>query len=323
MTESSGVTILIPIKVSSLTSLNGFRKCYQELLSYEFPFNLEIVIADESPHDVFQSIDDWFGDDPRVIHFCPKHESRHGKNDKMNGIYDALNHVKYERVILIDDHYRLSADNIFQLIPLLSQYDCFKCMITFPDKRLTALIDLCGMFIINLTHPLHQFHGHLCFNARTLKEIGFPSRDGLFDELALEMHFHLHARKVHFEKNIFLKTVQDSTYKRFLEQRVRYAYENFAFPFRFACYLSILPILLLISMVSVGYAFAVIGCLTLGNLALALWGQIEYGQQKFPAWTFLLAPLWFWFYPFTTWIAVLLRFSGGIKFGGRKIVRPI
>jgi hypothetical protein len=321
--QPNGVSILIPIKVSALRTLGGFRECCEELILYNFPFDLEIVIADESPEEIFEEVDSWFERCSRVTHFRPRDESRGGQNDKMNGIYDAMNYIKYESAILVDDHYRLSVENILQLKPLFSRYDCFKCMVSFQEKNLKALIDVCGMFIINLTHPFHQFHGHLCFNAQTLSKIGFPSRDGLFDELTLELQFHEHGKTVHFAEGIFLMTVHHTTWGRFLEQRVRYAYENLAFPLRFAWHLCVLPILITCALFELKYALGWALCLTAGHILLALWGQIKYGGNRFPVWTFLLSPLWFWFYPFTSWIAAFMRCSGGIYFGGRKIVKPV
>lgn len=319
----NGLSILIPIKVSSVSALKGFKQTYQKLLTYSFLFKLQIVIADESPLDIFEQVDNWFKDYEEVTHFCPEAKYRNGKNDKLNGIYAALNELKFDYVMLVDDHYRLTPDNLIELMSLFPNYDCFKCMVQFEELNVTALIDVSGIFIVNLIHPYHQFFGHLCLNLNTLKQIGFPHRDGLFDELVIELKFRKHNSKIYFADRIFLQSIQNIKWKKFLEQRVRYAYENLAFPFRFVFFLSILPLLILISIYDFKVSFEIIMFLTLTVITISYLGQVRYGNNKFPAWTFLLAPVWFWFYPFTSWISVFLRFTGGVYFGGRKIIKAI
>lgn len=321
--RAEGMSIVIPIKVSSLTSLAGLRECLAKLLSHPFPFELEVIITDESPDDVFAAIDGWFQHEPRVTHICPRDECRTGRNDKLNGIYDAMNHVSYDYIVLVDDHYRLSVDNLDQILSLFGEYDCFKCMVDFDQTRISSLVDVCGIFIINMLHPYRQFCGHLCFNLQTIKEIGFPSRDMLFDELGMELQFRKHQKKVHFADKIFFEAVQKISWKRFFEQRLRYAYENFAFPLRFSLFLCVLPLILACALIGKSFAIGFIVLLTLAVVCLGLVGQIKYRQGRFPVWTFLLSPVWFWFYPFTTWLAIVYRLRGGVKFGGRKILRAV
>lgn len=324
LTRTEGISIVIPIKVASLASLAGLRECLAKLLAHSFPFEVEIIIADESPKGVFAAIDAWFLHEARVAHICPRREIRTGKNDKLNGIYDALNFVNYDYVVLVDDHYRLSVSNLDQVISLFGEYDCFKCMVNFDQMKITSLVDVCGIFIINLLHPYKQFCGHLCFNSQTIKEIGFPSRDMLFDELGMELQFRKHEKKVHFAGNIFLNAVQKITWKRFFEQRLRYAYENFAFPFRFTLFLAILPLIFACAAhAGTAAALGLVALMTFAVMGLCLVGQIKYRQGQFPIWTFLLSPIWFWFYPFTTWMAVVYRLRGGVSFGGRKLVRAV
>lgn len=321
--STKGVTILIPVKASSISTLKGFRHCYINLLSYPFPFEVEIVIADESRDEIFQTVKSWFENERRVTHFGPRDECRDGKNDKLNGIYDALNHTRFQRTLLVDDHYRPTVENLLQVNQMFSRYDCFKCMVEFDRPTLAALIDLNGIFIINLLHPLRQFCGHLCFDSRLFETSGFPSRDALFDELAMELHLRKHTKNVYYAGDIFLKAIHNADWARFFEQRVRYAYENMAFPLRFTFFLLVMPLLFVIGIWEVGYALAISLALTLLTVVASFIGQVKYGRGRFPALTFLLAPLWFWPYPLTTWLAVLLRLTGGVRFGGRKITKAI
>ena len=63
--------------------------------------------------------------------------------------------------------------------------------------------------------------------------------------------------------------------------------------------------------------------LSMAVLLLAFIGQMIYGKKNVPRFSFLLSPIWFWFYPFTSWIAIVKYFSGGVMFGGRKIKKAL
>lgn len=318
-----GISILIPIKVHNINSLDGFRECYIKLLSASLDFDLQIVMVDESPAKIFKLIDGWFCHDKRVLHRHPDAKVMDGLNDKLNGVYDSLSHLKYCNVVLVDDHYRVTARTLSELIPSFATYDCFKCMVRFSSFKITALIELCGIFIINIVHPYRQFFGHLCFNREVLKEVGFPSRDVLFDELALEVQFRKSLKKVGYEAAIFLEVIQDTTWRKFLEQRVRYAYENLAFPFRFTFFLCVLPVHAVLGFFESELALGLAIIVTAMFLAIALLGQIRYGRLSCPPWTFLFASAWFWFYPFTSWLAVLKKCTGGVYFGEKKIKKAV
>ena len=192
-------------------------------------------------------------------------------------------------------------------------------MPTFETSSLSVMIDLCGIYIVNITNKSKQFCGHLAFKKSIYDLYDMPNCDSLFDELAFEKPFRDNKLSIGFIKDIQLEAVQKISFKKFMEQRVRYAYENFAFPHRFALHLSIIPLLVIITMFNVRYMVGFICSLNISLVILGLIGQMMYKSKNSPKYTFLLSPIWFWFYPFTSWIAVSLFITGGVTFGGRKV----
>lgn len=317
------LSIIIPVKLEYGRDVVEFVK-YIHLLSDQMAhYEYEIIISNESNNEVFEYVNNEMKNHSKVKHILPNPTYRTGANDKLNGIYAALDYCTYEKILLVDDHYRVSKSTIEKLIPLYETYDCFKMMPKFDKFPLSALLDLCGMYIINLLDSKKQYCGHLCFKKTHIMKFGFPNRDSLFDELAIEMHLKENKCCTGYIKNVSLEAVQNISIKKFWEQRVRYAYENMALPIRFTMFLSILPILILLLAINQLLALCFVIFLTTAVILLAYIGQIIYGKKNVPRFSFLLSPMWFWFYPFTSWIAIVKYFSGGVMFGGRKIKKAL
>jgi hypothetical protein len=317
-----GISIIVPIKVPNVSYLSGFAESYNRLLSSEHLQDLQIIIANDSSPEIYETVASWFSTS-KVIHFRPSTDEKIGANDKVNSIFAAMEHVTSEEVLLLDDDFRPSVDSIRRFRAALRNYSCIKSMVTYIDPSFSDLINGCGIFILNLVHSERQFCGHLGFKLRDIREVGMPNPHGLFDELAFERQFKRAGKTIGFEPQIFLELVTHGTGK-FLEQRVRYAYENMAYPFRFGLFLSVLPIIVLAMVLSNFYtALFFVLALTLIVLVITLIGQLSFGADKFPRYTWLFGPVWFWFYPFTTWVALVCYIRGGIWFGGRQVRRAI
>jgi cellulose synthase/poly-beta-1,6-N-acetylglucosamine synthase-like glycosyltransferase len=313
------LSIIIPIKINYNVNLFDFVKYINELSQQLEEYKYEIIIADESKDDVFNYIETKTQNLDKLKHLRPDSIYRTGNNDKLNGIFAALKYSEYDKILLVDDHYRVSKSTLINLVPLYDTYDCFKMMPKFQHFPVSVLIDLCGMYVVNLIDPKKQYCGHLCFKKTCIEKYGFPNRNSLFDELAIEMHIKKHRCTVGYIRNVSLEAVQNISMKKFWEQRVRYAYENMAFPTRFVFSLLILPGIFLLSILNFKIALLIILFLSIIITAVAGMGQLLYGKNISPWYTFLFAPMWFWFYPITSWIAVVKYFTGGVMFGGNKI----
>ncbi|MBO8164921.1 MAG: glycosyltransferase family 2 protein [Brevibacillus sp.] len=312
------ISVVIPIK------LNYIEMHLDEFVSYVTSLGKElqnddcqIVIADESDKKTYCYMNNRFRQFSNIVHFVPR--DRTGDNDKLNGIYAAMDYVKYDRILLIDDHYRITRGTLIKVYEYFDKYDCFKMMPKFDRYSCSVLVDMCGMFVVNILDRRKQYCGHLAFRKEQLMRAGFPNRDALFDEFVMEEMLRKKGYSIGFVKDIALEATQKISVRKFFEQRIRYAYENLAFPFRFTLYALVLPIFLVLLTISPKLAGLYAGGLTIFVLAVAVIGQLIYGATPLPAFTFLFSPIWFWFYPFTTWIAVYKYLTGGVWFGGRKV----
>ena len=313
------ISVIIPIKTNINEGLLEFIEHYKGLSNELNNDACEIIIADGSDSNSFEFIDRNLQEQINIKHITLEEEIRTGDNDKLNGVYAALKQAKYDKILLIDDHFRISRNTIINLNEYFDRYDCFKAMPGFNAFPYSVLVDLAGIFIVNLLDYRKQYTGHLAFRKEHYIASGFPSRDALFDEYTMENHLRKNGYKAGFIRNFGIEAKQDITFNKFLEQRVRYAYENIAMPIRFIFHLSLLPIMLFLLITDVKTSFIIFLLLTLIATVSGLIGQLKYGRTIAPKYTFLFSSIWFWFYPITTWIALYKFFTGGIFFGGKKI----
>ena len=157
--------MIIPIKTSKAD------KSYDNFIEYIIGLaqglksdSVEIIIANGSSQETFIYADKCFKSLSNVSHFIPHRSIRTGDNDKLNGIYAALSYAKYEKILLIDDHYRITRETLKQINQYYSKYDSFKCMPKISPFPITSLIDYCGMFVVNVLDKRKQYCGHLAFH---------------------------------------------------------------------------------------------------------------------------------------------------------------
>ena len=101
---------------------------------------------------------------------------------------------------------------------------------------------------------------------------------------------------------------------KFLQQRIRYAYEMLKHPGRALLYVAVAPTLALLLVARPAAAVALAVVLTIGAALLGLVGQWRYPRLA-PAFTWLLAPVYFWFIPFAMWLALAFHVTGGMPYG--------
>ena len=88
-----------------------------------------------------------------------------------------------------------------------------------PDDRLqalqpVALVHGCSTFMGFVVKPHRQMGSHIGFRTDDLREIGFPSKDGLFDELTFQEHFDRAGKKVCQVEDVFLEKVPRTSPRR-------------------------------------------------------------------------------------------------------------
>lgn len=315
------LSIIVPIKIDDISLLRGFKECFLKLSAHMQ--NYEILIVDDNPKDIYDEIHRWFVN-TKIKHFRPARKYFTGANNKLNSIEAGINESKGEYILLIDDDCRPEVDFVSNFIKRLrkDKPDCFRCIIHFKHYGLLELMDISSILFINIVCTHKQFWGNIGFRKSTLETVGYPNKNVLFDELAFYLKFHKTKKKIKYYSDISITMEPGNTLKTYFEQRLRYAYENIAYPLRFLVSLTILPIVLLLLSYKNSWSWIFVLGVFASILGAGFLGQLLYGKHM-PKFTFLYTPLWFLPYPLFSWLSIMAYFTGGIGFGGSKIRRVV
>lgn len=317
--------LIIPLKLSNIKLLQNLGIFYSQLAADcdEQAFSVQIIIADSSDNNIHNILAQQITHS-NVLHIIPKQQYHTGKNNKLNNIHAALAQAQSEYIVLLDDDMRPSLIALKAIRNNFNQYDFFRCMVCFCNPNFYDLIDLAGIYFVNVISKYKQFWGNLCFKKSLLNSYNFPNKDMLFDDFGLELHCRKQSINNCYQINPPLPILGSlRTFKKFVEQRIRYAYENLAFPMRFVSFLLLIPLFFLgINFIPIATC-SVFLCLNITLLSLTYYGQQLYGKQnnKHLTWCYIL--LWFWIYPISSWVALIYRLTGGIYFGGNKLKKNI
>lgn len=315
------ISIIIPVKSSDQNTVAQLCRYLYSLDNElaEKSIKYEIIVADECSSDLVEQFEQLSKSAKHMIHIVP--QDRSGKNDKLNGVYAAIEYTKNDYYLIIDDHYRITATEIIDIIPCFKEYDLFKVVPIFENYSIDVMIDLAGFFFRCITDKTKQFAGHIAMKSSLYKEYGFPNRDGLYDEYIVEKYYADKGAHIGFPRNKFLSATQKISVNKFLEQRVRYAYENIAFPLRFSIHLCLLPVFILLMSKAVECAIILFGLYCFCIMLISFWGQFKFGKKHIPP-IFLFAPVWHLTYWITSWIALFLFCTKGVSFGENRIRKP-
>lgn len=315
MTTHAAISIVVPIKVGSRSQLDGLAECYGELLRADE--TVELVIADESPPEVFNWLAGRLAGLPRTLHFRPDGLQR-GANGKLNNVRAAIPHCHGVFVLMVDDDYRPTPAAIAQLRSVLRPGSVVRAITDLSDPWLGDLVERAGM-LLGLALARDYFCGHLAFD-RALAGPGFPRTDGLFDELSILRELvALGAEEVLVMEPWF--PIAPTRPGKFLQQRIRYAYEHLQNVRRATMFLGVVPVLLGMLLVAPLAAAGLAAVLTLGTALLALVGQRRYPSLA-PPFAWLLAPVYFWLLTVAIWVAFAFYLTGGMPYGGARVKRP-
>lgn len=309
------LSIIVPVRVSNLSSLRGFADCYKNLASLP---GVEVIVVDSSEAEIYRQIDSTLSDSA-VAHIRPMGRAGDGENDKLNNIEYALAHAKGDMIALFDDDLRPTRESVFYIAARLQHVEFVKAMVYFPEPSIFDLIDLAGIFFVNVVSAHRQFWAVLCFRRKAVEMSGFPPKNVLFDEMAFESRFRKKNLSFEYLTDIPIPMVSHRNLRTFLSQRLRYAYENIAYPLRFSLFLAVLPGLCVAAWISKNVLFASVLALSLLVILTCVLGQRRFGKRKVHPRVAIYALGWFWFYPFMSWLALGLWCTGGIRFGPSKI----
>lgn len=313
--------VVVPLRANNiLAPCNLLSSCQAAVRESQGCFR--ILVIDNSPDTLSPRIE-LMARAAGVDYLHLPHEKRIGPNQKLDAVRYAMNHIHGRAVILLDDDVRPSASQLCTIFEALRDHDVVRTLIRFLKPDIFDRIDLAGIYTYNGLSAKKQTWGNIAFRKTSTLTTRFPSSDVLYDELAIERTFGSDARLKYID-HTELVMESDRNWRVFLNQRVRYAYENMAFPMRFVLDLLVLFILLGLAFTfgwAAGLMFAVVVSLVVTGAAYSYERTIIAKFRSPSAWPY--AALWYWTYPFCSLVAIFLRIGGGVSFPPHRVRRPV
>jgi len=282
----------------------------------------EVLVVDGSPADVFtQHGDAW------------KRNCRHERvdprfgylNDKVNGIHTGVERARFEKIVLADDDVRYDAESLSAVLRLLDHFAVVRPQNFLEPLPWWACLEAARMLINRAVLPAADYPGTCAFRRGTMLEAGHYDGDVLFDNEEIIRHFASRGVTISYANDLFVRK-RPPLFRKWLEQRVRQAYEDFGMRAKTALFAAILPALVLIFILCswTGFALAFSG-VALASIFLAWSGRrIGNAARYFPLRCCCFAPLWVLERAFSTYGAFYFHLvRGGYPFGGRILSKGI
>jgi glycosyl transferase family 21 len=251
------------------------------------------------------------------LRLVPPSASRAG-NGKVAGVVTGVELARHERVVIADDDVRYDREQLARLTEELDRADLVRpqnvLIADRPEDLWQVRWDTARTLLnraLGRDHP-----GTFALRRSTFRAMGGYRADVLFENLELSRTVAAAGGREVEVRDLFVPRYAP-TAERFVEQRVRQAYDDFAQPVRLIGELSVLPASL--------FALrrrrpATVGLAALGAVALAEYGRRRDGAAGvFAPGSALWAPLWLSERAVCVWIAVGYRLTGGMPYRGGRI----
>jgi Glycosyl transferase family 21 len=247
------------------------------------------------------------------------------KNDKVNGIHRGVELAATDKIILADDDVRYTPAEIEQVAAALDQCSVVRPQNYFLSLPWWAKMEAARMLINRATLYTADYPGTCAFHRETMHRVGPYDGDVLFDNEEIIRHFAACGADVRYANDLFIGK-QAPTFRKWLEQRTRQAYEDFGLRFKTGLFFALAPLLCLIgfSWGARAVAFA-LGGIAVASIALAILGRARgIAAKYFPLRVCFFAPLWVLERTASTYCALYFYLTrGGYPFGNRLLTRGI
>jgi hypothetical protein len=279
----------------------------------------EVLVVDGSPREVFAAHDQaWLG----VCSHAPVDPQYKYLNGKVNGIHTGVALAAHERVILADDDIRYTPADVRRMIELLDSGEMVRPQNYLSPLPAWARTEAARMLINRAWIAEGDYPGTLGVRRAAMLRVGHYDGDVLFDNEEIVRHFRARGARVRYARDFFILK-RPPTFRKWIEQRPRQAYEDFVMRAKTVFFAALPPALLLACLVGgwrrgVGFAAA----LACGSTLVAAGGLGEGAARFFPAWLCLYAPLWIAERAASTYWAFYWRVAhGGYPFGDKLVAK--
>ncbi len=304
------ITYVLPLRCASCAS-----DAHDELATYlsELSGLATVIVADGSSWLAYARHGRAFGAD--VVHMPLDADVERFANGKVAGVTTGVRAATTEHVVIADDDVRYTASSLGAVAAALDDADVD---VVVPQNVFAggpqpwhARWDGARSLVnraIGFDPP-----GTLGLRRSTFLAAGGYDGDVLFENLELIRTVAAGGGGIAVRRDIAVER-QPPEARRFWEQRVRQAYDEFARPTRMVAFLAIVPVTGWLTR-RVRWAPLAVAAV---SIAVAEVGRRrDGGRAMFPATTPLFAPLWIAERAVTSWVALASRvFRGGVPYRG-------
>ncbi|MFF2633212.1 glycosyltransferase [Microbacterium sp. NPDC058021] len=270
---------------------------------------IDVTVVDGSPAERFAAHRAAW---PFVRHVPP---AVTGRNGKARGAMTGIRLARHDKVVIADDDVRYERRQLADVLDRLDRAALVRPQNVFVPTPWHARWDT-GRTLVNRALG-GDFSGTVALRAAALGEAGYDT-DVLFENLELERTVRARGGRVDVASDVYVVR-RPPEVRRFAEQRVRQAYDDFAQPLRLARELALLPMIGVLVGARRGASLAAVA---VGVVALAAVGRARAGgRAQFRPTDCLWALPWMLERAVTVWIAVALRLRGGVRYRDTRIRR--
>ena len=268
-----------------------------------------VIVVDGSPEEIFEVHHRTW--ERLVTHVRP--EPFGYLNGKVNGVRTGLLHARAERVVIADDDVRYTRDALLRIVAMLQDADLVGPQNVFDPMPWHAVWDT-GRTLLNRSVAA-DYPGTFAVRRSTFLAMGGYDGNVLFENLELMRTVRAFGGRVVRPLDVYVRR-QPPSFDRFLDQRVRQAFDDVSQPWRMATYLPVVPLLLSGRR---GRRAVAAGLAT--SIVLAEVGRRRAGGATvFPLRASLAAPLWVLERSVCSWLALGQRvLLGGVQYSGQRL----
>ena len=333
-------TYLLPIRRATFSE-SKTAELY-EYLSILAAAGCEVLVIDGSAPEIFAQHHRAWSD------YC-RHEPVDGRftylNDKVNGIHTGVALASRAKIVLADDDIRYDKLDIQKICALLDEFEVVRPQNYFGnqtvrrdsveptnsmapqsvDLPLRAKVEAARMLINRATLRNADYPGTCAFRCEAFLRAGEYDGDVLFDNEELIRHFARCSAHILYANDFFIRKHPPS-FRKWLEQRPRQAYEDFGLRFKTILFASLFPLAIAIAVIAPRWlSILAAAAASLLSILLAFAGWLRGDARKyFPLHICFFAPVWVCertlstYWAFYRWIA-----RGGYPFGDRTLKKGI
>jgi len=308
---SFDATYLLPIRKSAPEDLSELG-AYLEQLSRR----IEVIVVDGSAPELFAAhAAIW----PTCRHVAPD-PILHMANGKARGVLTGLALASHDRVVIADEDVRYDLPSLTRTLSLLDDAEVVRPQNYFEPSPWHAKWDTARTLLNRALDG--DWPGTLAVRRSVLEATKGYDGDTLFENLELVRTVEAAGGRQAVPLDLLVAR-RPSSFRHFLSQRVRQAYDEFARPPRIAIQLSLLPATLLLLALRPRLLLPAL----LGSCLLAEYGRRRGdGTRVFSPVASLMAPLWLGERAVCSWLALISRARfGGVRYHGdivRKAATP-